>query len=76
MFFHNIGYDLKPEYWNRGYMSEALNEVLDFGFNKLEINRIEAEVMRGNKGSERVLSKLDFKKKGFLKKWMFRREKI
>jgi len=71
----NIGYDLKPEYWNHGYMSEALNEVLDFGFNQLEINRIEAEVMQGNEGSERVLHKLNFRKEGILRQWMLWDEK-
>jgi len=67
----NIGYDLKTEYWNHGYITEALKEVIDFGFNQLEINRIEAEVMQGNGISERVLKKLDFQKEGILKQWMF-----
>jgi len=71
----NIGYDLKPEYWNKGYISEALNKVIDFGFNELEINRIEAEVMQGNVNSERVLDKLNFSKEGVLKQWMFWNEK-
>ncbi|MFA5325330.1 MAG: GNAT family protein [Bacteroidales bacterium] len=67
----NIGYDLKPEYWNHGYITEALKEVIDFGFNQLKINRIEAEVMQGNGSSERVLNKLNFKKEGVLRQWMF-----
>lgn len=71
----NIGYDLKPEYWNNGYITEALNEIIDFGFNQLEINRIEAEVMQGNESSERVLYKLNFKKEGILRQWMFWNEK-
>jgi len=28
----NIGYDLKSSYWNRGYMTEALQAVIAFGF--------------------------------------------
>ena len=71
----NIGYDLKPEYWNHGYITEALNEVLDFGFNQLEINRIEAEVMQGNIISEKVLYKLNFKNEGVLREWMFWNER-
>lgn len=71
----NIGYDLKPEYWNRGYITEALHKVIDFGFNQLEINRIEAEVMQGNESSERVLYKLNFRKEGILRQWMFWNEK-
>lgn len=71
----NIGYDLKPEYWNRGYMTEALAEVIKYGFNQLEINRIEAEVMQGNEFSERLLYKLNFVHEGVLRHWMFWNDK-
>lgn len=64
-----IGYELRPDYWKRGYMTEALNEILSFGFNELNVNRIEAEVMQGNENSEKLLYKLSFKKEGVLKQW-------
>lgn len=67
----NIGYDLLPEFWNNGYITEALKAVLRFGFDQLYINRIEAEVMQGNVASERVLEKLGFKKEGVLRQWMY-----
>ncbi|MDR1403310.1 MAG: GNAT family N-acetyltransferase [Tannerellaceae bacterium] len=54
-------YDLQREYWNNGYITEALKVVIDFGFNSLEINRIEAEVMQSNVASEKVLEKPGFK---------------
>lgn len=66
-----IGYDLQQAYWNKGYISEALNKVVDFGFENLEINRIEAEIMVGNTASEKVLQKLHFTKEGVLRHWMF-----
>lgn len=71
----NIGYDLQTEYWNNGYITEALKTVIDFGFRKLEINRIEAEVMQGNIVSEKVLEKLNFKNEGVLREWMFWNER-
>lgn len=71
----NIGYDLKKEYWNNGYITEALYAVVNFGFNQLDINRIEAEVMQGNTNSENVLYKLDFKNEGILRQWMYWNEK-
>ena len=67
----NIGYDLQQQYWNNGYITEALKAVIDFGFTKLHINRVEAEVMQGNYASEKVLTKLNFTKEGILRQWMF-----
>ena len=67
----NIGYDLRPEYWNKGIMTEALSAVINYGFNQLEINRMEAEVMQGNVNSERLLLKLNFMKEGILRQWMY-----
>lgn len=64
-----IGYDLKPAYWNQGIMTEALNTIIEYGFTALEVNRIEAEVMPGNKASIQVLQKCDFKKEGLLRDW-------
>jgi len=66
----NIGYDLQKDYWNNGYISEALKAVINYGFEKLEINRIEAEVMPGNIYSEKALNRLGFKREGLLRDWM------
>ena len=71
----NIGYDLQTEHWNKGYATEALNIILKFGFNELELNRIEAEVMQGNVFSEKLLYKLNFTNEGVLRQWMFWNEK-
>ncbi|MDL2306015.1 GNAT family N-acetyltransferase, partial [Bacteroides sp. OttesenSCG-928-D19] len=71
----NLGYDLQRDYWNHGYITEVLNTVINFGFNNLLINRIEAEVMAGNIASERVLLKIGFKKEGVLREWMYWNQK-
>ena len=67
----NIGYDLQTDHWNNGYITEALKRVIKFGFEQLEANRIEAEVMLGNIVSEKVLDKLNFRNEGVLRDWMF-----
>ncbi len=67
----NIGYDLQPAYWRQGFMTEALKAVIRFGFDRLEVNRIEAEVMSGNINSELLLYKLGFQKEGVLREWMY-----
>jgi len=52
-------------------MSEALEALIQFGLEKLSLNRIEAEVMQGNTRSEKLLTKLQFQKEGVLKDWMY-----
>jgi len=71
----NLGYDLQKDYWNNGYITEALIEVIKFGFEKLKINRIEAEIMPGNINSEKALISLGFEKEGLLRDWMLWNEK-
>ena len=71
----NVGFDLQVDFWNKGVITEALRAVIDFGFKDLEVNRIDAEVMRGNLASERVLSKLGFRREGVLRDWMYWNEK-
>ena len=70
-----IGYDLQTQHWKKGYTTEALEEVIKYGFNKLQVNRIEAEVMQGNVRSEKVLTKLNFSNEGVLRDWMYWNEK-
>ena len=55
-----IGYDLSPAYWGKGIMQEALNAIIDFGFNTMDLRIIEAEVEPENKQSIRLLEKLNF----------------
>jgi RimJ/RimL family protein N-acetyltransferase len=54
----NIGYELNPEYWGRGYATEAARAMLRYGFEHLELHRIWAELNADNAGSARVLEKL------------------
>lgn len=55
-----VGYDLNPAFHKQGIMSEALRCVLDFGFNNLKLDRIEAFTHRLNKGSVQLLLKNGF----------------
>ena len=50
-----IGYVLGEAFWNQGYMSEALTEVIDFLFKATQVNRIEAEHDVENPGSGKVM---------------------
>jgi ribosomal-protein-alanine N-acetyltransferase len=61
-----IGYDLAPEWWGRGLMSEALEAVLAFGFQRMELARVEAYVMADNERSSRLLERLGFDREELL----------
>lgn len=70
-----VGYEINPKYWRRGYMIEALVEVLNYGFTELELNRIEAVVYPENLPSQESLLRLGFEKEGLLKEYMIFRDK-
>lgn len=62
-----IGYDLAQAYWRQGYMAEALSGILEFGFDPLGLNRIEALTMTENQASAGLLHKLGFQQEGILR---------
>ncbi|WP_044640017.1 GNAT family N-acetyltransferase [Risungbinella massiliensis] len=62
-----IGYDIAKAYWGRGYASEAIQSLLDYGFSDLKLNRIEAKVEPDNVNSIKVLQKLNFTFEGTLR---------
>ena len=53
-----IGYVLNSKYWGLGIGYEAASKVLEFGFNVLELNRIEVHYMVGNDASAALSKKL------------------
>jgi ribosomal-protein-alanine N-acetyltransferase len=58
--YAELGYELDPAYQQRGYMSEAFEEVLNFGFKNLELKTIEAFTHKNNTASIALLEKLEF----------------
>lgn len=66
-----IGYEIHPKYWRQGYTSEAVSEVLSYGFGVMELTRIGAIVFLENEASNKLLQKLGFHQEGILKKYMY-----
>ncbi|MEG1254932.1 GNAT family protein [Clostridium sp.] len=60
----SFGYVLTRAYWNNGYMTEALELILNLAFTKLEVNRVEATHYVGNSGSGEVMKKCGMKYEG------------
>ncbi|WP_028399318.1 GNAT family N-acetyltransferase [Ectobacillus panaciterrae] len=63
-----IGYFLDQKHNGKGYMTEAVKLVVQYGFEHLSLHRIEAGVMPHNIGSIRVLEKAGFEKEGIARK--------
>ena len=59
-----IGYVLNSKYWGRGIGFEAARAVLKFGFEELNLNRIEVHYLIGNTSSEALAKKLGMKFEG------------
>lgn len=63
----SISYCLGYNYWGNGYVCEAVKAIIDFGFNKVGFNRIEAYHAKSNIQSARVLQKSGMKLEGTLR---------
>lgn len=57
-----LGYDLAKAYWGQGLMTEALRPVIDFGFEGLNVPKIEATPAVENHRSIRLLEKFGFQR--------------
>ncbi len=60
----DLGYILHPDYWNRGFITEAARAVVGWCFESLAVHRVQADCTEGNEGSARVLLKCGFRHEG------------
>lgn len=61
-----VGYELASSFWRQGIMTEALQGILDYGFEQLELQRVTAQVMIDNSASKALLQTLGFQSQGVL----------
>ncbi|WP_405106739.1 GNAT family protein [Paenibacillus sp. FSL K6-1217] len=64
-----IGFELSQAAMRQGYMREALELVLAFGFHSMGLNRIEALCHPDNLRAERLLTGLGFRQEGLLRQF-------
>ena len=68
-----LGYALtKDEYKGKGLMTEALENVIAYGFGKMNLNRIEACIGPENIPSLKLVKKFGFKEEGYLRQHYFK----
>lgn len=66
-----IGYELASTFWRQGIMTEAVRTILQFGFEKMGLRFVLAQVMLDNIASKKLLEKLGFQSQGVLKQCGF-----
>ncbi|MDR0227504.1 MAG: GNAT family N-acetyltransferase [Flavobacteriaceae bacterium] len=62
-----VGYTSLPQYNGKGYVTEALQAVIAYGFSTLKLHSVEALVDPENIGSMKVLEKCGFVKEAHFK---------
>ncbi len=62
-----VGYALGRRHWGQGYMHEALQALLAYAFETLDLRRLEADVDPRNEASIQTLERLGFQREGFLR---------
>ena len=66
-----IGYVLNPDFHRRGFGSEAVKRILQFGFEELSLNRIEARFMQGNAASRALAESVGMTFEGYMRDLVF-----
>lgn len=70
-----IGYALSQYYWGKGIMTEAARTLIQFGFKKMDLVRIQARCFSENIASERVMEKAGMSYEGTIRKAMYIKDK-
>lgn len=70
-----IGYEIHPEHWRKGYTFEAVSKVIEYGFNEFGLTRVGAVVFIDNEASNQLLTKAGFQREGILRQYMYQNGK-
>ncbi|SFI26926.1 ribosomal-protein-alanine N-acetyltransferase [Paenibacillus sp. UNC496MF] len=66
----HLGYRMDLLHRNKGYMTEAVSHVAAFAFERLNLHRIEANVMPRNAASLKVVERLGFRSEGVASEYL------
>ncbi len=62
-----LGYELAPWHWRRGYATEAARAMLRFGFRDLKLHRVFSQCIADNTASAHVLERIGMQPEGRLR---------
>ncbi|WP_374165348.1 GNAT family N-acetyltransferase [Arcticibacter sp. MXS-1] len=71
-----IGYWLGEPYWGKGYGTEAVKLLTQYGFETLQLIRMYAGVFAGNTPSMRVLERAGFRQEAILRSAVIKNGKV
>ncbi|MFS4493965.1 GNAT family N-acetyltransferase [Maribacter sp. 2308TA10-17] len=71
-----IGYWIGEAFWGNGIATKAVELITEYGFEKLDLNRIYTGVFDYNLASMKVLKKNGYEKEGIFKNAILKNEKI
>lgn len=69
-----LGYIMSPKYQQKGYGSETVNALVEFGFRQLSVHRVVAHCNPANDASWKLLEKIGFRREGLLRKNVYFRK--
>ena len=72
----NLGYEIHPDLWGRGYATEATEAMLALGFTSLGLRRIWAECNNENHASLGVLGKLGMRREAVLREHNYYKDRF
>ena len=65
-----VGYTMHPDHQGKGYMQEAMQAILEYGFQKIKLHSVEANVNPDNTASIKLLERNGFVKEAhFHENW-------
>ncbi|MBT5346907.1 GNAT family N-acetyltransferase [bacterium] len=71
-----LGFWIAKDYWRRGFATESLEKVLEFAFDDLKLNKLEAVHHTENLASGKLMRKVGMVKEGELKQHYFKNDKF
>lgn len=69
-----LGYWLAEPFWGKGIITKAIKEMADYGFEKLDLERVFARPFGTNIGSQKALEKAGFRLEAHLENTLYKNE--
>lgn len=66
-----LGFELSKEHWGKGIASEAIKTVICYGFEQMNLQRIEALIEPPNIPSQKVVERQGFIREGLLRNYEY-----